>query len=258
MRILAYHMVEPRFDVSVTRVTPKQFGRQIETALQLGYRFRTLAQALTHPYKDEKTIVLTFDDGYASVYQHAFPILRACTIPATIFIIVDYIGKLDTWDVNFGNICFPHLSWREIEALAAAGWEIGSHGLTHRDLTRLNREEQYEELYRSKANLEQTLTLTIDSISYPFGRVNPSISHLCREIGYRRGVVMGRRCRDVDVDFCLGRQGIYLFDGIRLFRQKIVAKNIKMLNFMQRCIDYCSMGTVIVKQGPWSKHENCA
>ncbi len=246
-------MVEPRFDVSVTRVTPKQFARQIEAALKQGFTFRTLSQALADPDNRGKTMVLTFDDGYQSVFEYAFPVLKAYGLPATIFVVVGYVGKLDTWDVNFANICFPHLSWLQVETLAAAGWEIGSHTLSHLDLTRLPQGRCWQELYQSKILLEKNLCLTIESISYPFGRVSRPIAEWCGQVGYRWGVVMGRTFNDVPANFCIKRQGVYLFDFPWLFQQKIVAKNSKILNFMQRCMDFCSMGTVIVKQGPGRK-----
>ena len=86
MPILAYHMVEPRFDLAITRVTPPQFARQIRTLLQAGYAIMPLRTYLQSVDSQEKRVALTFDDAYASVYKHAWPVLAAhrlgCAAPA--------------------------------------------------------------------------------------------------------------------------------------------------------------------------------
>jgi len=247
-------MVEPRFDLSVTRVTPGQFQRQILRAIDLGYTFHSLGQALQGDVQGEKSLVLTFDDAYASVHRHAFAFLQRLGIPATVFVVGDYVGRLDTWDVNFANICFPHMDWEQLLELKDAGWEIGSHTLSHRDLTRLSASEMERELLESKVLLESRLAKSVNIVSYPFGNTNSAVAAACIRAGYHIGVVMGRRYPDIRQEMVMQRLGVYLFDGSWLFRQKILAKNIKIFNFIQRCIDFCSDGTVLVRQGWRTNH----
>jgi peptidoglycan/xylan/chitin deacetylase (PgdA/CDA1 family) len=247
-------MVEPCFDLSVTRVTPRQFERQIHRALDLGYMFQSLSQALLCESVGNKSLVLTFDDAYASVYHHAFAFLQRLGIQATVFVVAGYVGRMDTWDVNFGNICFRHMDWGQLRELADTGWEIGSHTMTHRDLTRLSAAELTNEIVDSKALLESKFEKSVDIVSYPFGNTNSAVADACIRAGYRLGVVMGRRYAGVPAGMAVQRLGIYLFDTPWLFQQKILAKNIKIFNFIQRFIDFCSDGTVLVRQGWRTNH----
>ena len=249
MTILAYHMVEPRFDMAITRVTPGQFRRQIESALADGYTIVPLVEYLQYPAPPEKLLALTFDDAYASVYEHAYPILEQFGIRATLFVLTDYIGRLDDWDVNFGNIRFQHMSAGQIVRLSAAGWEIGSHTCNHLDLTRLDSKLLEREVTASKEKLQSLVGREIETISYPFGNCDARVVGICKAAGYRHGVVMGRHHEQLEANFVLQRVGVYLYDFPWLFSKKIVAKYKKMFNLVQRGIDVCSDGTVLVKQG---------
>jgi peptidoglycan/xylan/chitin deacetylase (PgdA/CDA1 family) len=248
MPILAYHMVEPRFDLAITRVPPRRFARQITWAKNLGFNFRTLHEYVQSP--STKSIALTFDDGFASVYQYAFPILREHGITATVFIIAGYVGQYDDWDVNFGRIRFPHLNWRQIEELVAAGWQIESHGMYHNDLRKIGNKACRRELELSKHLLEQRLHMPVSYISFPFGNVNSDVIELCRQTGYKGGVVMSDRYHyNLADEFVLVRQGINYLDTKTTFSHKILAKYEKIYKFMQRMVDVCSDGTVLVKHG---------
>jgi len=249
VRILAYHMVEPRFDIAITRVTPRQFGAQIEALLSAGYSVLPLREGLEHSRPQEKTLVITFDDAYGSVYEHAFPVLRANGVRATLYVPAGYIGKLDDWDVNFGRIQFRHMTADQILTLHEAGWEIGSHGCRHLDLTRLEGERLEEEVAGSKALLEELIRGEIDAISYPFGNTDERVIACCNKAGYRTGVVMGRPHKQLEVNMTLQRLGVYLYDFQALFAKKVFGKSEKLFKLIQRGIDVCSDGTVLVRQG---------
>ncbi len=249
MRILAYHMVEPRFDLAITRVTPRQFAAQIEGLLRADYTLLSLREGLSGASLQDKNVVLTFDDAYASVYEHAFPVLRANGLRATLYVPAGYIGRLDDWDVNFGNIQFPHMTAEEIHALHEAGWEIGSHGINHLDLTRLAGKRLEEEVAGSKALLEKLIDGRVDAISYPFGNTDERVIACCQKAGYRSGVVMGRPHKQLEANMTLQRLGVYLYDFPALFEKKVLGKHEKMFKFIQRGIDFCSIGTVLVRQG---------
>jgi len=245
--ILAYHMVEPDFDLAITRVSPQQFSRQIDLALHRGFSFVTLDEYIHRP--SPSSIALTFDDGYASIHQYAFPILQKHNIQATVFIIAGYVGQFDAWDVNFGSIRFRHLSWPQLEALHQAGWQIESHSLYHNDLTRIDRAHCLRELVLSKRIIEKRLRIRVRYISFPFGNSNKQVVQLCQQAGYEGGVVMSRGNDPVNQPFGRQRLGIYYFDNQRTFLHKILAKYEKSYKFMQRMLDVCSDGTVLVKHG---------
>lgn len=240
-------MVEPAFDLAITRVHPRSFRRQIDLALQHGFSFVTLDEYVQNP--SPYRIALTFDDGYASIYRHAFPILQNHGIQATVFVIAGYIGQYDTWDVNFGGIRFLHLNWPQLEALHQAGWQIESHSLYHNDLSRIDRVQCLRELLLSKQMIERRLHSQVRYISFPFGNSNKQVIELCQRAGYAGGVVMSRGSNQATEPYCRQRLGIYYFDTQRTFLHKILAKYEKSYKFMQRTIDICSDGTVLVKHG---------
>ncbi len=241
-------MVEPQFDLAITRVTPRQFAFQIEALLTAGFTPLPLCEGISHAGAQEKSVVLTFDDAYASVYKHAFPVLRANGVRATLYVPAGYIGRLDDWDVNFCNLRFQHMTADQIIDLQAAGWEIGSHGINHLDLTRLEEERLEEEVAGSRVMLEKLTGSRVDAISYPFGNTDERVIACCQRAGYRTGVVMGRPYKQLEANMTLPRLGVYLYDFQSLFTKKVFGKSERMFKLIQRGIDFCSDGTVLVRQ----------
>ena len=69
-----------------------------------------------------REFLLTFDDGYASLDEHAYPILADLGFTATTFVITDYVGKTNTWDVRYAWNRLEHLSWADVEHWRARGF----------------------------------------------------------------------------------------------------------------------------------------
>jgi len=244
-------MVDPRFDWGVTRVTPNQFKRQVEHALNRGFTFCTLSEYIkTGKHAGaEKQVAICFDDGFESVYRYALPVMRAYGLRATVFLCAGYVGQFNSWDYNFAGRRFAHMDWDQAAEFVHAGWEIGSHGMTHRDLTRLSDFDLETELTLSKTIIERRLGVQVELISYPFGNTNDRVWQMCKTAGYQFGFVMGRRRRELPSEFVVRRQGVYLFDSMFSYNQKLLAKNKWFFNFVQQVMDFCSDGTVMVKQG---------
>jgi peptidoglycan/xylan/chitin deacetylase (PgdA/CDA1 family) len=245
-------MVDPHFDWGITRVTPRQFQRAIENALGVGVNFHTLSDYLSISNDDKAChVAITFDDGFESVYRHALPILKSLKVPATVFVIAGYVGQMNSWDVNIGWKRFAHLTWPQIQDLVKEGWEVGSHGMYHRDLTQLPELWLRQELQQSKKLIEQFTHTTARTISYPFGKVDEKVYHLCEEYGYLAGVVMGRTFHRIPDHFCNPRTGVYLFDSVYSIRQKMLAKNKWFYHIVQKVLDACSDGSIVVKRSGW-------
>ncbi len=255
MSILAYHMVDPRFDWGITRVTPKQFRRQIEFALKRGFTFQTISEYLSYDNDHSKRIAITFDDGYKSIHDYAFPILKQFDIKATLFVIPGFVGQRNTWDVNIGWVKFDHLNWHGINEICDAGWEIGSHGMSHLDMTRISYRQLDYELSASKLLLERRTNSSVKVISYPFGNANMNVCRTSARHGYQAGVVMGKKIKNVPENFAIPRIGLYLLDSLKIFEQKIYMKNMWAYRNLQKMIDRCSDGTVVVKQGIITKNK---
>ncbi len=155
-----------------------------------GWRTVTLADfsAPRTTHDAPRTFLLTFDDGYASLAEHAYPILADLGFTATTFLITDYVGKMNTWDVRYTWNRLEHLSWADVEHWRARGFEFASHGATHRRLTWLDDSAVEAELHGSRAVL--TARLGPDAgraIAYPFGALDDRVVRHARQAGYAIG-----------------------------------------------------------------------
>lgn len=115
----------------------------------------------------KRSIVCTFDDGYTGLLKNAMPIMNVYGFTATVFVCTDYLGKYNDWNFK-DKTRRQHMSIIELTELQNNGWEIGSHGVTHRSLLRLNDEEIATELEESKKILEEKFG-TVTSYAYPYG-----------------------------------------------------------------------------------------
>ncbi len=125
-----------------------------------------------------KTIAITLDDGYKDTFTHAFPILKEYGLPATVFIIVNEVGRSD------------RLSWNEIKTMQDTGLiSFGSHTLGPDPLFKAkNEEELKKQIFDSKKVLQERLGREVSTFSYPEGMFNDRIRKLVIEAGYRLAV----------------------------------------------------------------------
>jgi peptidoglycan/xylan/chitin deacetylase (PgdA/CDA1 family) len=161
-RILCYHSVgTPEWGVNDVR--PARFRRQLESAMELGYRF-VPAELLANDPRDEPRLAITFDDGLASVARNAAPILKEMGIPWTLFVVTDWADGEHGWDAD------AMLGWGEIEQLASAGVTIGSHSVTHPDFGRINTGQVEQELNESRLTMASRIGITPTSFAIPLGQ----------------------------------------------------------------------------------------
>lgn len=143
----------------------RQFCKDVNNA---GFSLCSMQDYMALEAKDRKRhIVCTFDDGYVGLLQNAMPIMQQYGFTATVFVCTDYIGQLNNWNYKDKKKRL-HMSFEELTELHKHGWEIGSHGVTHRSLLRLNDEEIIYELSVSKRILEEKFG-SIISYAYPYG-----------------------------------------------------------------------------------------
>lgn len=121
----------------------------------------------------KKLIVCTFDDGYTNLESIVLPILSKYNFTATVFVCTDLIGLNNDWN-NKDAVCRNHLTIKQLHSLNNNGWEIASHGLTHRNMLRLNDLEVEEELCESKQFLFNEFGYA-QTYAYPYGAYNDFI-----------------------------------------------------------------------------------
>lgn len=115
----------------------------------------------------KRNIVCTFDDGYTGLLENALPIMNEYGFTATVYVCTNYLGQYNDWNYK-DKTRRKHMSIEELIELQKNGWEIGSHGMTHRSLLRLNDEEIATELGESKWILEENFG-KVTSYAYPYG-----------------------------------------------------------------------------------------
>jgi peptidoglycan/xylan/chitin deacetylase (PgdA/CDA1 family) len=155
--------------------------------------------------------LLTFDDGYAALADFAYPVLAGVGFTATTFLITDFVGAQNTWDVRYTWHRLRHLDWRAIAHWRGRGFDFGSHGASHARLTWLADGEVRDELGRSRETLCRRLGAEAGrAIAYPFGAWDRRIERLAGAAGYELG--FGGRRRNGS-PLALARVPVYVWDA---------------------------------------------
>ncbi len=173
--IFTYHSIDN--SNSFISISPQVFRKQIEYLAKNGYKTLTLSQLEAQQSQREKICVLTFDDGFKSVYENAFRVLKEFSFTATIFLTTGYINS------TFVN--FPMLNWDEIEEMNAYGIEFGAHTVTHPFLTRLTQNEALKEILDSKKIIEKRLGKKVNFFCYPYGDYNEVTKKIVKAAGFK-------------------------------------------------------------------------
>ncbi|GAB2743318.1 polysaccharide deacetylase family protein [Streptomyces bullii] len=183
--VAMYHSVDDCSDdpYRIT-VSPGRLDRQLGWLRRRGLRGAGVHELLAARARGEgqDLVGLTFDDGYADFVTHALPLLRRHGCGATLFVLPGRLGGENAWDP-----CGPRkplLSAEGIRQAAAEGVEIGSHGLTHVDLTRADDALLRAEVRDSRAALRDVLGTDVHGFCYPYGRVDHRAVDAVRDAGY--------------------------------------------------------------------------
>ena len=186
--VLCYHRIGGPLELGVTRVGRSVFARQMTALAKAGWRAFSLEEFARTTHNPPRTLLLTFDDGYASLAQYAYPVLADLGFTATTFLITDFVGQTNAWDVRYTWNRLTHLDWPDIERWQARGFTFASHGATHRRLTWLTGAEAHDDLSRSRAVLTQRLGAEGGrAVAYPFGAVDETVVAAARDAGFSIG-----------------------------------------------------------------------
>ena len=258
--VLCYHRIGGPVELGVTRVARSTFARQMNALAYAGWRTLTLTefgQRVTHPASriPHPEFLLSFDDGYASLAEHVYPILADVGFTATTFLITDYVGRLNTWDVRYTWHRLAHLDWDTIGRWQAQGFHFASHTASHQRLTWLSDDQAAAELERSRETLRQRLGLeAARAVAYPFGARDERIERLANTAGYELGFggVHGNGSR-----LALARLPVYLWDVGSL----PIGLREDGLGWLGRAVAHtanrCAVGTSVMLSGMGSFFETC-
>lgn len=228
--IWCLHRVVPKRSIySANReleITPDYLEHLILEYMDKGYRFVSM-DGLVHSKSmlPQKQVNISFDDGFADVYENAFPIFKRYTIPFTIYLTTGFPNQeADLWWLQMEHLGFTPaefeslnkkiyasdkpmaeemhqltstsmdaeltrryaLSWEQLREMVDSGLcTIGSHTCSHPGLTRISANEVLRELTESKRIIETRLHTEVQHFSYPHSMQNEVISQLVQQAGYQ-------------------------------------------------------------------------
>ncbi|MDH6623500.1 peptidoglycan/xylan/chitin deacetylase (PgdA/CDA1 family) [Streptomyces sp. LBL] len=165
-------------------VTPERLEQQLAWLRRRGLRGVALRELLDARARGRARglVALTFDDGYADFLTHTLPVLHRWNCGATLFVLPGRLGDVNSWDPLGPRK--ELLTADGVRHAAAEGVEIGSHGLTHLNLTRVDDGVLKAEVAHSRALLEELTGAPVDGFCYPYGKVDRRVAAAVREAGY--------------------------------------------------------------------------
>lgn len=175
--VMMYHRFGES-DFPSTNVTMEQFRAHVEELKSGGYNVLSLAKIVA-ALRDgsplpPKTVGLSVDDAYASVFTDAWPILREAGFPLTVFVATDPVDR------KFSR----YMSWDQLRQLAEEGVTMGSQTAVHPHMADLDGTAVQQELKASNARFEAELGKVPDLFAYPYGEANLQVMELVSEAGF--------------------------------------------------------------------------
>jgi peptidoglycan/xylan/chitin deacetylase (PgdA/CDA1 family) len=224
--ILTYHKISYQKEFGLTTVKPDIFKAQLYILKNLNYCSKIFRERDDSCSGAKQEIILTFDDGYESVYLNAFPVMHEFNFRGVLFIITDYINKKNEWESYPILRKSKHLTRNQIRELHQAGFEIGSHGRRHLYLNNKADDILKTEIEDSKKIIEDMIGAEVITFCYPFGRFNQKVVEYVRKAGYK--FALGRVCLHQQTEndnWQLSRRTVYALDREKSFLKKISLTN---------------------------------
>lgn len=209
--VLTYHKLSRNGTPDAMTVREADFEAQMRFLRENGYRVIPLDDLFEflrfRRQVPARSVVITFDDGWRSVYDIASPILRKYGFPATLFVYTDLIvGSRET------------LSWEQVSELSRNGFDIQGHSKTHRYLGRMERKESFrdyfeavrKEIVESAKIIQKHTGREVKYLAYPYGDANALVAAVVRQEGYRLGFTVERESAPFfSNDYRVSREMIY-------------------------------------------------
>ena len=218
MVVLLYHSISDTDDFFA--VSPQKFESQM-AYIKKQYEVVPLSRAFEHAAGNRvqrDSVAITFDDGYQDFADNAFPILKRYKLPATVFLIG---GNPDRKEL--GNE-LPLISKEGASIFKDTLIDVGSHGATHRKITRLTESEAQDELEKSRASIESLSGVRTDFFSYPKGSTNNKVQAFVKASGYQGAVSVNERgVRKGDNMYALPRIQIDRSTTGKVFQAKLTS-----------------------------------
>ena len=219
-RILIYHQVGAGTGLEM-EVTTDDFRRQLDWLGENGevVDLETAVSSRSLP-RSSRMFVLTFDDGYADMYHHAFPLLRERGLAFTLYLTS---GPIETRKPLREDGRAEPLTWDQVGEMAEQGRvTIGAHTHTHPDLRSIDEAEVAEEVTVSNRLIEDRLGVEPRHFTYPWGYWSPQADRVVRSAYETATLGSGKAVTGATDPLLLNRVPVQLSDGITFFRHRMV------------------------------------
>jgi peptidoglycan/xylan/chitin deacetylase (PgdA/CDA1 family) len=225
--ILTYHNFT-EYESSSYNINIVEFEKQMDYLATHNYSVISLSELLKGLRDSQlppKSIVITIDDGFKSTYTLAYSVLKKYNFPATLFLYTNFIEKNNS-----------SLTWEEIREMTKNNIEIGSHTLSHCNLLKYKKNENYEtylarirrEIFLSKEILESKIGSKVKFFAYPYGAYCPIIKNLVIQAGYEGILNANSMNNTLTADpFSLNRQIIFSQSSFNSFIQTLHQRPLK-------------------------------
>lgn len=202
--ILLYHDIDGKGIYSLSKETLRihfQFLRDNNIKV---IKLSELIKNLENPASfHDKVIVISFDDGFFSMYTKLLPMVKEFGYPITLFVYTD----------NIYSKANHNITWSKLRKMEKSGIQVECHSMSHADLEELSsgksevvQKKMFQEIYLSKRIIELYMNKTVEYFAFPYGRYNLKLIDYCRFSGYRRVFSTAYRSNIITRDnYCLGR-----------------------------------------------------
>jgi peptidoglycan/xylan/chitin deacetylase (PgdA/CDA1 family) len=212
-------------------ITRERFTKLLDSLTRRGWTFVDLDRFLRFLDGREaparRSVLLTFDDGYADLVTDALPVLRERGIPAVAFAVAGHVGGTNEWDRDIGARTLDLAGKDDLLILAEHGIEIGAHGYSHCALATTSRDDLPREIVESADRLEALGLPRPRALAYPYGSWSEAVAAEVSQSGYDAAFTVdyGVATR-TSARHALPRVGISANDTPHRLRVKILAARL--------------------------------
>lgn len=228
--VLMYHRVNA-YRHDELSIPPEVFRKQLQWLSSQGFQNMRMRELESWPPDERlvgRRVIFTFDDGYADNYTEALPILQQFGYTGIFYLATDYIGNQRFYQRDMDETGDPTqnrlMDWEHIRQLLKAGMEVGSHTVSHTQLTQLSDDAVKHELTHSRRIIEEQLQQPITSFCFPEGAYQDRHIPLVRAAGYASACTTDQGFWRRHPLLTIPRIAVLASDGFFVFRQKITAR----------------------------------
>ena len=229
--VFAFHNVSNSFNLGLNNLTIKKYTKILKFI------------SASYPHAS-----ICFDDAYEDIFRYLYKLSEEPMVDKIIFPITNYIGRNNTWDINFYINRKKHINKEQLLLLYKSGWEIGSHGHNHISYAKLSNKEIVEDLIKSKCILEDLIGEEVNTFTPPFGYIDKKHIELIHKAGYNKLLLNDCYIKNMD-DFygldVIKRINVYSIDSLSSLKNR--ADNNFLQKKIETAIHSCSKATVFFK-----------